>query len=79
MVIGTRLALNDVQSTELLAGIVFDLDSSGRFYSLEASRRLGDNWKLNLEARFNSNLEDSDPAASLDREDFWQLELSWFF
>ena len=79
LVVGTRLALNDVQSTELLAGVVFDLDSNGRFYSLEASRRLGDNWKLNLEARFNSNLDDADPAASLSSEDFWQLELSWFF
>lgn len=79
VVIGTRLALNDVQSTELLSGVVFDLDSSAKFFTLEASRRLGDSWKLGLEARFSSSIPEDDPAYSLRTEDFLQLELAWFF
>ena len=79
VVIGARLALNDAQSTELLSGLVFDLDSDARFYSLEASRRLGDNWKLSVEARLSSHIPQDDPAFSLRTEDFIQLELAWFF
>lgn len=77
--LGARLALNDAQSSELLAGIVFDLDSSAKFYSLEASRRIGDNWKLNLEARFNSHIPEDDPSFAFRDEDFVQLQLEWFF
>ena len=79
IVIGTRLALNDEQSSELLAGVAFDLDGKGQFYSLEASRRLGDDFKLNLEARLNSNIPADDLAFSIRNEDFIQLELEWFF
>ena len=79
LIVGARFTLNDEQSTEVLGGVVFDLDSDARFYSLEASRRLGDNWKLNLEGRFNSSIPKDDPAAVLRTEDFIQLELSWFF
>ena len=79
VVIGARLALNDAQSTELLSGLVFDLDGGARFYSLEASRRLGDNWKLSVEARLSSNIPEDDPAFNLRTEDFVQLELAWFF
>jgi hypothetical protein len=78
-VIGTRLTLNDVQSTEFLAGVAFDLDSSARFYSVEASRRLGDSWKLSLEAWLNSNIPNDDPAFTIRNDDFLQLELVWFF
>ena len=79
VVIGARLALNDEQSSELLAGVVFDLDGGGQFYSLEASRRLGDDFKLNLEARLNSNSRPEDVEFSIRNEDFVQLELEWFF
>ncbi|MFT7515521.1 MAG: hypothetical protein ACI9QL_004754 [Candidatus Omnitrophota bacterium] len=50
--LGTRLALNDVQSTELLAGVIQDLDEDTRFFNLEASRRLGDRYKLSIQARY---------------------------
>ena len=79
LALGARFTLNDVQSTELLAGIVLSLDNDARFYSLEASRRLGDDFKLSLEARLNAHIPENDPAFSLATEDFWQLELAWFF
>ena len=78
-ILGARLALNDEQNTEILTGVVFDLDGDGMSYSLEASRRLSDDFRLNLEANFNSNIPQDDPAYSLRNEGFVQFELEWFY
>jgi hypothetical protein len=77
--LGMRLALNDVQSTELLVGGIFDLDSSASFYLIEASRRLGESWKLSLEAYIYADMPRDDLAYGFRNEDFLQLELAWFF
>ena len=49
--LGARLAMNDEASSELLAGTIVDLENQSRVFSIEASRRLGDDWKLSLEGR----------------------------
>jgi len=51
IMLGLRIALNDTQSSEALIGMITDLDSDEVFYNIEASRRLGEQWKLNLEYR----------------------------
>ncbi|MEN8219285.1 MAG: hypothetical protein ABFS56_23570 [Pseudomonadota bacterium] len=79
LMLGMRLALNDAQSSELLAGAVFDLDSSARFYFVEASRRLGESWKLSLETYIYSDIPLNDLAYGFRNEDFVQLELAWYF
>ncbi|TGO02829.1 hypothetical protein PN36_18405 [Candidatus Thiomargarita nelsonii] len=79
LMLGMRLALNDAQSTELLAGAVFDLDSSARSYLVEASRRLGDSWKLSLDVYIYSDIPIDDLAYGFRHEDFVQLELAWYF
>jgi len=77
--IGARFALNDEASSEFLAGMIIDLDNSSRVMSVEASRRLGDDWKINLEARFFSNIDKNDSLISFENDDFMQLELAWYF
>lgn len=78
--VGLRLALNDIQSTELLFGVTIDRDDTRqRLYNLEASRRLGDRWKLSLEARFNSGLRANPVFNSLRNDDYVQAELAWYF
>lgn len=77
--VGARLAFNDEASSELLAGAIWDLDDSSRVMSVEASRRLGDNWKINLEARFFSNIAQQNSLTSFKEDDFIQLELAWYF
>jgi hypothetical protein len=79
IMLGMRLALNDVQSTELLAGTIFDIDSSARFYLIEASRRLGENWKLSLEAYIYADMPRDELAYGFRNEDFVQIELAWYF
>ena len=48
---GIRLALNDAQSTEVLAGVAIDRESGAGFVIVEASRRFGSRWTLDIEAR----------------------------
>ncbi len=76
---GLRLSFNDAQSTEILAGITFDRDSRERFYNLEADHRLGDRWKLRLEARLFSGFDPASPFAGLRADDYLQLELAAYF
>ncbi len=49
--VGTRLAFNDVQSTEVLAGSAFDRTSGASFMLVEASRRFGERWTLDVRMR----------------------------
>ena len=43
------LAFNDVQGTELVAGVLGDLDHDYRSLNLELKRRLSDSWSMRLE------------------------------
>jgi len=79
VMMGLRLALNDPSSTELLAGLMQDTQNSGKAVSLEASRRIGSNWKLSLEAWAFLNQSQNDPLYSLRDDDFVQLELAYHF
>lgn len=79
ILVALRFGFNDVQSTEILAGVLFDRTSSAKFYSVEASRRLGDNWKLAVEARFFSGASSTDQAYFLRDDDHIRAELSYHF
>lgn len=76
---GLRWSANDEQSTELLAGIVRDWSSDAALYSIEGSRRLGQAWKISLQARFWSDFPNSDPAYTLSRDDYLELTLQRYF
>ena len=51
LALGTRWLLNDASDTQALLGMIWDTKTSETIFSLEASRRLGERWKLNLEGR----------------------------
>jgi hypothetical protein len=77
--VGTRLALNDVASTELLAGAIVDFDTATTAYNIEASRRFGEHWKLYLEMRGFVNTDPKDAGFFFRRENYLQLELQYYF
>ncbi|MCK4704029.1 MAG: hypothetical protein KAT90_00995 [Gammaproteobacteria bacterium] len=74
-----RWALNDVQSTEVLLGIITDLDESVVASFIEASRRIGDSLKLTLEARTFNNTVATRPLHNFRQDDFIQADLAWYF
>lgn len=49
--VGSRLAFNDAADSSILAGIIFDPATNARAGLIEARRRLGKNWIVELELR----------------------------
>lgn len=76
---GMRLAVNDAQSTELLAGLIQDLDSRARILSIEASRRIGSNWKLFLQVWGFFDPPRDDLLYNVRDDDFLRIELAYYF
>ncbi|NOX28147.1 MAG: hypothetical protein GXP21_08215 [Gammaproteobacteria bacterium] len=77
--IGTRITLNDAQSSEFLFGIIQDASSNSQSFNLEASHRIGQSWKIELESRWFSNINPNDIDFSFSRDDYIQFTLSKFF
>jgi hypothetical protein len=74
-----RIVLNDAQSSEVLIGFVTDLDDEDVSSFIEASRRLGDSFKIEVEARsFNGSNPDR-PLYGFRQDDFVQADLAWYF
>ena len=79
LMIGLRFAWNNVQSSELLAGVITDLDTSARALNIEASTRIGSSWKLSGRARGFAGLNASDLYYPLRKDGYIQLELARYF
>tara|TARA_R110002126_G_C10433815_1_gene498368 strand:- start:51 stop:833 length:783 start_codon:yes stop_codon:yes gene_type:complete len=80
LMLGTRIALNDVDGTEILLGYVLDLDDSDTQTSfIEASSRINDNWKWRLDAWFISSETPSNNLYSVKQDDYVQASLEYYF
>jgi hypothetical protein len=81
--VGSRLALNDTQDSQVLAGVIADLESDaatgGKVFLVEASRRIGSDWVVELEMRTFSGVAPRDPLASLRTDDYFQLSVQRHF
>lgn len=77
--LGTRVAFNDVQSTEFITGGIFDVSRSTYLYSFEGSRRIGKSWKLAIETRVFGNVSDEELLFAFREDDVFQIKLSKFF
>ncbi len=77
--VGTRLALNDVQNTSALLGLAYDVKTGATFINVEAERRIGDNYVVEIRARLFSGAEHDDPMFAIASDDYLQLQLSRYF
>lgn len=77
--LGARLAFNDVQSSEALLGLVWDRNTGGKFFNVEASRRIGQSWLLEMQGRFFMDQKTSDPAIAFSKDDYIELYLTYNF
>ena len=76
---GGRLAFNDTQDTSILFGGLFDLEYSGKLYSIEGERRFGNNWKAELELRVLSSFDEEELFFFFREDSFMQLTVARFF
>ena len=77
--LGARLAFNDVESTDLIVGVLHDADLGTRSFNAEFNRRLSDEWSLHLEAVVFSNVDRMDLAYPTRRDSFVELNLTYNF
>lgn len=79
--VGWRYALNDADSSEVLGGFVYDPRTEEIMYSFEASKRLAEDLKLNLEAVVFHGAETVPTLKThlLRDDDYFQLELVKYF
>lgn len=76
---GARMTLNDAESTEMLAGISYDLDYDSQSLIVEASRRYGDNWKVSIDGRFFSADDQANLSYNIKQDDHLQLTVERYF
>jgi hypothetical protein len=78
--VGMRYALNDPESTSVLAGAIVDQSDRSTLFSVEVERRIGDSWKAEAELRYFVNVSDDDPILfGIARDDHLLLRLSRYF
>ena len=76
---GIRFALNDVQDTQILAGVIVDSNTYAQFYNIEVSRRFFDSFTLEAEARLFNGASPGDPAYMFRNDSHFRFELSYHF
>lgn len=76
---GMRLVLNDAASSDILFGVVQDLEQSSRFLTVEAARRLNDQFLLTLEAAFFMDGKTNAVDSFLADDDFIKIEFAYYF
>lgn len=77
--VGARFALNDIQDSQLLAGVMIDRVTQAQFYNIEASRRFFESFRFEVEARFFNGASPKDPAYFLRQDSHFRMELSYHF
>lgn len=75
--LGVRLALNDVQDTQLLTGAMVDHDDGSVFALVEAARRIGSRFTLEIEARLFENIGPAGDLVAFSRDGFVTLRAAW--
>ncbi|MCY3940793.1 MAG: hypothetical protein OXG29_06905 [Gammaproteobacteria bacterium] len=77
--VGVAVTFNDVQSTELTAGILGDLSRSYRALNLGLRRRLSDNWSMRLEAIAQLKVDPLDLTYDVRRDSFLGLDFTYSY
>ncbi|MFT5259986.1 MAG: hypothetical protein ACI9J2_001796 [Saprospiraceae bacterium] len=77
--LGTRLAFNDAESSELLVGGFLDLDDDSTSFRIEGARRIWNDAKLSIEAQVFGDIATDNIAYGFKDNDYLKLELQLFF
>ncbi|MCO4782985.1 MAG: hypothetical protein KC646_11735 [Candidatus Cloacimonetes bacterium] len=78
--VGSRLSFNDVEDSSILGGVLYDISNDNiASFRLEASKRIQDNLKLELEANFFLSTSHVATFNSLRNDDYVELSISYYF
>jgi hypothetical protein len=76
---GMRFALNDVNSTDFIAGVVCDLDSDTTVTMIEAGTRIGDSIRVTLNAYLFSTESEDSSFFFYRKDDVIEVKFNWYF
>lgn len=79
LMVGLRLAFSNAASSEILLGLVQDLDHSARLLTMEAGHRLNSSWRVDVEAALFMEAAPSQVDRALAEDDFVKIELVYYF
>ena len=74
-----RLGFNDIQNTQLLAGVIFDRTQNSKMYNIEASRRIGNDWTADIQIRLFRGIPVTDPLIMFSADDHVRFQLKYHF
>jgi hypothetical protein len=77
--VGSRLAFNNAQDSQLLAGAIIDLQHNTQLASIEASQRIGESWKVEVEGRFFINTSEKEFIHYLRADSFIRIAVNKYF
>ena len=73
------LSFNDIMGTELIAGLLADLDHTYRSLNLEFKRRLSDSWTIRIESIVNLSSDPEDVTYDGRRDSFVGIDFTLGF
>ena len=68
-----------MEDTRTLAGVITDLGDVAPQFCVEAERRVGDNWRIEAEARTLTNVDAENELSAFKRDSFVNVFVSRFF
>ena len=77
--VGMRVAFNDTQDTDLLAGMIIDLSRHSRTFSVEANHRINDNLQASLQGQIFENTRKDVVLDALRDDDNVRLDLKYYY
>jgi len=77
--IGTRIAFNNIEDTNVLAGIIYDLSAHSKTLYFEANHDLDDHWKLSLQGQIYSDTGRDPILANFREDDNIRLDLKYYY
>ena len=77
--LGVRFGFTDAESSEILAGVIVDLEDQSRSFRVEANRRVFTDARISLELQTFNNTDPDNANFYLRDSDFLLLSLELFF
>lgn len=76
---GTRITLNDEQDTSMIADAFWDREYETTSFRVEFERRIGQNYKIEIEFQGFAKIPTNDPLFSVRRDSFLQIDFRRYF
>jgi len=77
--LAARLVMNNTQDSEMLMGLVIDLDNQASIFTIEAKHRIGNSWKIELASKWFLHTQNDIVLSPLKKDSFIKIRISKYF